>query len=109
MSNIYYNPEAFGLEIVGDIEWSDGRYQFDLTVVFRDVLSGDLFYAEDSGCSCPSPFEDVGRNHLIPVTKTMDLITHLEERKNGSYEGDRSGEVGELLTKVWTKKAQESR
>lgn len=57
MSNPYYNPEDFGLTIVDEIEWRDEPYEFDLTVIWKDK-SGKYWIADDSGCSCPSPFED---------------------------------------------------
>lgn len=46
-------------EIIGEIECGSGDYSFDLFRVVQDAKSGNLFYATDSGCSCPSPFEDV--------------------------------------------------
>ncbi|QFG25469.1 hypothetical protein [Actinomadura sp. WMMB 499] len=55
--DIYYNPEKFGLEIVGELEFLGG-YEFDTFVVYREVDTGRLGYAEDYGCSCKSPFED---------------------------------------------------
>lgn len=57
MSDVYYSPEDFGLEIVTEVEWSGGSYEFDKTVIWKDN-AGQLYLAEDSGCSCPSPFED---------------------------------------------------
>jgi hypothetical protein len=76
---IYYSPENYGLEIVGEIEWSDASYQFDLTVVWRRKLDGQLFYADDSGCSCPSPFEDFkGVNHLTAASM-FEVSGHLIE------------------------------
>jgi hypothetical protein len=58
MSNIYYSPEDFGLKIVNSIDF-DEDYGFDMIVVW-ETLEGDkrLYWATDSGCSCPSPFED---------------------------------------------------
>jgi hypothetical protein len=56
--NIYYSPEKLGLSTVAEIDWSDGCYQFDLRVVWKHDASGVLYTARDSGCSCPSPFED---------------------------------------------------
>src|SRR5699024_372088 len=44
-------------EEIGEVEWSEESYQFDLTRVYRQISTGALFYATDSGCSCPSPFE----------------------------------------------------
>lgn len=34
-----------------------GSYEFDMLVVWRNRETGTVVYAEDSGCSCPSPFE----------------------------------------------------
>lgn len=80
MSNVYYSPEKFGLEIIGDIEWYDEPYQFDMTIVLRNKETGQLYYADDSGCSCPSPFEDLGIDDLTKVERLQDLIDHLNER-----------------------------
>ncbi|TDB90933.1 hypothetical protein E1264_03765 [Actinomadura sp. KC216] len=55
--NIYYKPEASGLEIVVDIDIA-GSWSFDMFVVWRETATGRLGYLTDSGCSCPSPFED---------------------------------------------------
>lgn len=57
MENIYYHPEDHKLEIVGMIE-DEPNYSFDMFVVWKDK-EGNLYYGEDSGCSCPSPFEDI--------------------------------------------------
>lgn len=57
MSNIYSEPEKFGLEIVGEIE-DEPDYSFDMFVVWKDN-KGSLYYGQDSGCSCPSPFENI--------------------------------------------------
>lgn len=57
--NVYYSPEKFGvgLTIVGDMEWSEPDYSFDMTVVWKDA-DGVYYWARDAGCSCPAPFED---------------------------------------------------
>lgn len=36
-------------------------YEFDTFLVHKDI-DGDLFFATDSGCSCPIPFN----NHVFP-------------------------------------------
>jgi hypothetical protein len=61
-SNIYYSPEEYGLESVFDVDKSDGCYQFDQFVIWKDGET--YFWASDAGCSCPSPFEEMGRNSL---------------------------------------------
>lgn len=58
--DLYYNPDKFGLEVVAEIVWSEPYYDFDLTVVWIDK-DGTYYWASDSGCSCPSPFEDYNR------------------------------------------------
>lgn len=55
--NVYYHPENQGLEMFGSLEENES-YQFGIVAVVRDV-AGDLYWASDFGCSCPSPFEDI--------------------------------------------------
>lgn len=57
-SDVYCSPESHGLVLVAEIEYSDGDYQFDLRAVWKHTKSGVLYTGTDSGCSCPSPFED---------------------------------------------------
>lgn len=56
MDNIYYSPEAHGLKLVAEIDFSND-YDFDKVVVWENER-GERFWAQDSGCSCPCPFED---------------------------------------------------
>jgi hypothetical protein len=58
VSDVYYNPEQYGLMTVGEISFDDDSYQFDMGVVWWHPERHVFFYAEDSGCSCPPPFED---------------------------------------------------
>jgi hypothetical protein len=60
----YGSPEQFGLTTIAELERSDGNYQFDLLVLWRRTSDGAVVWAEDSGCSCPSPFEDTGVEDL---------------------------------------------
>lgn len=84
--NLYYDPEKFGLKVLGDIDWSDGYYQFDQTVIWQDE-QGQMYYADDSGCSCPSPFESMGRDDLIACS-FPELQAHLEKRVEDDYNED---------------------
>ena len=56
-TNVYYNSEKHGLTTVAEVEYSDGCYEFDTRVVWQHK-DGRLFTARDSGCSCPTPFEN---------------------------------------------------
>lgn len=55
--DMYYQPEAFDLEILGQLNDPQASYSFDDFVVWQHK-DGRIFYGSDSGCSCPSPFED---------------------------------------------------
>ena len=71
MSNIYYDPEKFGLEVVDTVD-AGHSYEFDILALFR---RGDNFYiGADSGCSCPMPFEGVGVNDLTDISNLGSLL-----------------------------------
>ena len=53
---VYYHPEKFGLTVVKEINDPDASWDFD-TVVLWKHKDGRLFWAHDSGCSCPLPFD----------------------------------------------------
>jgi len=104
MSNLYSSPEKYGLAVVGEIDWSDGCYQFDLTAVYRRDFDGRLVWIEDSGCSCPSPFEDKGIPDLTICTPA-ELQAQLEKRQaehvyHADDEGYRAVEIADLMRKV---------
>lgn len=56
MKDAYSFPEHFGLKIVRSIDDPDACYDFEMVVVWKHE-DGRVFWASDSGCSCPSPFE----------------------------------------------------
>lgn len=58
MSDVYGSPEKYDLEIVDVLDDPNACYRFDMLVVWRHMLSGKVYWFTDSGCSCPSPFED---------------------------------------------------
>lgn len=57
--NPYDNPEKFGLLTVTEVEWYEPSYSFDTTAVLFSPETKEYWWADDSGCSCPSPFEDM--------------------------------------------------
>ena len=63
--NIYYDPEDYGLKVLAMAE-ADLSWEFSMFVVWVDE-KGMLFYAEDSGCSCPDPFG--GINHITQLLR----------------------------------------
>jgi hypothetical protein len=76
--NAYSNPADLGLEIVGEASDSEASYSFDIFIVFRDH-AGVLYYAEDSGCSCPSPFEDYVRLSDLTRATIAEIHAALDE------------------------------
>jgi hypothetical protein len=99
MSNFYYDPQDFRLTPIGEVDWSDGNYCFDLTVVWQRDFDGKIVYAEDSGCSCPSPFEEQGPEDLT-VCKPAELQAHIEQRGKDACYGDRAAEIADLMHRV---------
>ncbi len=97
MDNIRDNPERFGLEIVGEVEWTYESYDFDLTVVFRDKKTGDLFYGDDSGCSYPRPFSGMGMDDLVSANR-HEVLAHLAQRQAGEY--SRPGTSAEMIERI---------
>ena len=55
--DVYYQPEKFGLTPILEINLEDEPYQFHIFAMWRHE-DGTVYWATDSGCSCPSPFED---------------------------------------------------
>lgn len=57
MPSIYCSPEKFGLVEVDEVD-DAGSWDFNTLVLWKHIKTGKLYYAHDSGCSCPAPFED---------------------------------------------------
>ncbi len=80
--NPYYHPEKCGLTPVCEIEWTEPNYSFDTTVIWKAV-NGKLYTASDSGCSCPTPFEDYKKlSDLTVVNKNVLDNLKLAMRKS---------------------------
>lgn len=86
MINPYDNPEKLGLEILGEADLSSGNWEFDIICVWVNRQTNQLYYAEDSGCSCPSPFENHGFGDDSSSSKTIvpmtphEVISHIQMR-----------------------------
>jgi hypothetical protein len=104
--NIYYNPEGYGLEVVGVIERSDGDYQFDMVAVWRESR-GRYWIGQDSGCSCPSPFEDIydinqldGPHNKAGLRKRLDYIRENESDYCYLSTAEFKREISEILSRL---------
>ena len=97
MNNIYYSPEDHGLKVMWQIE-KEPEYDFDMTIVWKRISDGALFWASDSGCSCPSPFEDYsGIGDLTPLTQAT--FGELESHVRGHWSFGAADKV-EFLSKI---------
>lgn len=54
--NIAYDAEKFGLKFLGELSLSDEPYQFDYAGLWKGEEG--YYLSTDSGCSCPSPWEN---------------------------------------------------
>lgn len=90
---IYYSPDQLDLTQIAEIEWRDEPYEFDLTVLWQHE-DGRFFIASDSGCSCPSPFEDFHKlDDLAEVKKLGDLLGYLDSHADAGWSRDRNDGV----------------
>lgn len=102
---MYYNPQDYGLEVLGEIERSDGCYQFDMLVVWRESR-GQYWIGEDSGCSCPSPFENLTELNELdgPYNKKglKSRLTWIMDNDQYSYlsKAEYAREISEILSRI---------
>ena len=89
--NVYYDPEDFGLEKVGEFEFSEPNWSFDTLVVWREGR-GRYWIGTDSGCSCPAPFENItdvneldGPYNKEGLRKRLDFIVGERADKSWGY------------------------
>lgn len=108
----YLDLAASGLVEVGEVDFSDGNYVFDYTRLWLHSESGRFWMADDAGCSCPSPFEDLTSAGLTEVPRLQVLIDHLEKRKSEVHEWNANelpritDECSRLITAYRTKKKE---
>lgn len=86
--NVYNSPEKHDLEIFGSFDNRDDLfYEFDMTVVFRDLRTGLFYVASDSGCSCPMPFEDYENKYDLDEPLTAErALAKVESIVNDRYD-----------------------
>lgn len=75
-ANPYYSPELLGLETIYEIEEPNLSYEFNTFVLWRETATGILYWAQDSGCSCPTPFENYCKvSNLNQIGNTIQWMT----------------------------------
>lgn len=73
-ANPYYSPEKCMLEVLVTLDDESLSWEYDTAVVWIDRETGKLVAARDSGCSCPTPFEDyASTGDLIEINTVGDF------------------------------------
>ncbi len=84
MSTVYYDPECFGLKVLYEIEYSSGLWEFDTRVIWLHE-SGKILTAVDSGCSCPTPFEEYESIEELDEFDEKTIITEIFDKLSDEY------------------------
>ncbi len=102
MSNPNYDPKELGLKVFSETAEDDMSYSFNIFAVWHDPEIRGLFYAEDSGCSCPSPFEDYRKREDLGFTnREEEILVALNEWKEGYSDYSRSKrDISSLRRKI---------
>ena len=79
--NPYYYPEKCGLTIVCSYDRDNEPWQFNIVCLWQDLETGKYYVGEDSGCSCPTPFEDF---HSLGDMTEVDWLT-VKKIQDGTY------------------------
>lgn len=73
---LYYSPEDYGAELIGAIDVA-GAWEYAIFLVLKDKSTGKLYYGQESGCSCPIPFE--GYNSVTELREITDYAAFARE------------------------------
>ena len=103
MDSLYYNPKAHNLEEVVKHDYSSGCYEFDYRVVWRHFLTGLLYTARNSGCSCPAPFENYYSIEDLDIVNEDCLIMLQRE----GLPGEDIDEIKKLMNKALPNKSSD--
>lgn len=100
MKNIYYSPDLWGLDVVGEIDYSVLDYHFDRRVVWKNKETCALYTARDAGCSCPTPFEDYRGLEDLDILDYQALENEVKSEASRSKDSDMMKWGREFLNKV---------
>lgn len=78
--------------MVGEVEMAFEAYEFHLFGVFYDEAQRKYFTGTDSGCSCPSPWED-NFNPATDLKGPFNFSEALRELDRLTMEGSPSGRL----------------
>ena len=94
--NPYYNHEELGLDIVV-FDQPDMYYEYN-TLIFVKAKEGQrVFWAQDSGCSCPTPFEDYEGSTSEEVFAKMARVPSFEEAQKIIWSWKKKWDDGTMI------------
>lgn len=77
--NVYDSPEKCGMRLLGSLEDGSASYSFDTVIVLQDEETRKVYAAHDSGCSCPTPFENIeGLSDLTEIRSVADIQSFIK-------------------------------
>jgi hypothetical protein len=91
-ADVYYQPEKFDLVPVAELEMEEPNWSFDILMVWKHIPTGRLLTARDSGCSCPSPFEN------YTTLESLDEVNYDELAKEAMTSYDQNAAADFLRT-----------
>jgi hypothetical protein len=77
MINPYYAPEKLELELI-TFDEPDMSWEYN-TLCFWSTNEGLVYSASNSGCSCPTPFEEYEGETMKDVVQKLERIGSLEQ------------------------------
>src|SRR5260221_9559959 len=99
--DVYHSPEKFGLTVVDEIELDNESYRFNIRMIWRHE-DGTLYTARDSGCSCPSPFEDYTELEGLERIATRQQVDEIiKEAHDSSASHEEKDSLAEKLDAAW--------
>lgn len=83
---VAYDPKYFGLTPVAEFELREPDYSFDTFKVWYHSENEKYYWAQDSGCSCPSPFEGYGcRETGDEISDSLEISMVLDKLDSGDF------------------------
>lgn len=83
----YVDPAKHGLTPLGEIDRPDVDYEFEIFASWKHE-DGRLFWADDSGCSCPAPFEDYKTLADLQIGTAKECAAAIDRWIDDSYASD---------------------
>ena len=78
--NPYYDTEKLELEML-TFDEPGLSYRFN-TLCFWATKDGRVYSASDSGCSCPTPFEEFAKETQAEVLQLLERVGSVEQAVN---------------------------